>query len=660
MVRAIHAVLLLAVVADVRSQFFDFLSAFQPVHSTTRIYDIITRRPKTQTKNTTKIPAFYLEEEEDNRKQRKLGAIVFDLYSTTKRPDRKTTRSSINNTSNSKSHNNKSHRGSNKNRTNHRDVDVTGIDLPKVRQPEKYQYENINNDRYDTGKNTIVNYETSRPSYNDHRRYYSTQVPYTSKPGVRPIVANGPPITNRPARKQTVGVSHYDDTVTPELIIGPNEDYMNSVEKMRYIEMAEKMCDKYKALDIKQIFVIPLVPSPEPVSINVSSCTPTNVPLVVGGKVVTIQEFPHMALLGWARLQSGGYSWKCGGSLISDQYVVTAAHCAYQDRDDSVIVGPPRAVQLGSSYMDDPGAIVVKVAAVVRHPKYKLPKSYYDIALVKLVTTVTFSDMIKPACLGVPPAPGNPVIATGWGRTEFGDQSEELRSVSIAVWDMDECYNVLGTSRKLPNGPSSDSQICAGEKKGGKDTCQGDSGGPAQIQDGCIWRVVAVTSLGRSCGAPHTPALYAKVQRAFISAVAFGGQGSSHNRGTQINQQNQANNYNQNTATVWNSNSNNQWNSNQQNSQNHQTTWNTQTNNREEQNKNQQRGTTQSPFGWNNQSPGYNSGRVHNQNGHNESQNNRGQYYGYTTKKPTYYNDFGESPYQADQSHHSDGRLWWT
>ena len=63
------------------------------------------------------------------------------------------------------------------------------------------------------------------------------------------------------------------------------------------------MCDKYKALDIKQISAIPLVPSPEPVSINVSTCTPTNVPLVVGGKVVTIREFPHMALLGWARLQ---------------------------------------------------------------------------------------------------------------------------------------------------------------------------------------------------------------------------------------------------------------------------------------------------------------------------------------------------------------------
>ena len=177
--------------------------------------------------------------------------------------------------------------------------------------------------------------------------------------------------------------------------------------------------------------------------------------------------------------------------------------------------------------------------------------------------------------------------------------------------------------------------------------------------------MVAVTSLGRSCGAPHTPALYAKVQRAFISAVAFGGQGSSDNRGTQITQQNQPNNYNQNTATVWNSNSNNQWNSNQQNSQNHQSTWNTQTNNREEQNKNQQPWTTQSPFGWINQNPGYNSGNVYNQNGYNQNgynqnQNNRGQYNGYTTKKPIYYNDYGESPYQADQSYHSDGRLWWT
>ncbi|KAJ8706731.1 hypothetical protein PYW07_012809 [Mythimna separata] len=50
---------------------------------------------------------------------------------------------------------------------------------------------------------------------------------------------------------------------------------------------------------------------------------------------------------------------------------------------------------------------------------------------------------------------------------------------------------------------------------------QGDSGGPAQIQDGCLWRVVGVTSYGRSCGAPDTPALYAVIPHAFVAAQVF-------------------------------------------------------------------------------------------------------------------------------------------
>ncbi|CAG9790517.1 unnamed protein product [Diatraea saccharalis] len=121
--------------------------------------------------------------------------------------------------------------------------------------------------------------------------------------------------------------------------------------------------------------------------------------------------------------------------------------------------------------------------------------------------------------------------------TSGGGQSSELRSVSVPVWDINDCHQILGTSRKLPNGPTSDNQICAGEKQGGKDTCQGDSGGPAQIQDGCAWRVVAVTSVGRSCGAPNTPALYAIIHRSFVAAQVFGKGISTQQTSQNINRQ---------------------------------------------------------------------------------------------------------------------------
>ncbi|XP_041983638.1 serine protease filzig-like [Aricia agestis] len=501
---------------------------------------------------------------------------------------------------------------------------------------------------YQDGKlNTVYNYETTK-SYTTKSPFvfedsyqpnsYVTQNPY--KPGVKPAVTNGAPITNKPVTQRPFSKPYEDDTsVTPELIFGPNEDYMSNVDKKRYIELAEKMCDKYKALNIKQVEAIPLLPSPNSVKVNVSSCTPSNVPLVVGGKVVTIQEFPHMALLGWKRAHGSGYYWKCGGSLISDQYILTAGHCAYQDRDNAVISGPPRVVQLGSSFLNDRNAKVVRVAAVYRHPKYKQPKSYYDIAVVKLASPVSFSDSIKPACLGVPPGVGQPIIATGWGRTEFGgDQSNELRSVSLPIWDIDECYDVLGTSRKIPNGPSSDSQICAGEKQGGKDTCQGDSGGPAQVQEGCIWRVTAVTSLGRSCGAPQTPALYALVPRVFVSAIAFDPSENRHKEQRNTNQNYQPNN-NREQRNNFNTNNNREQRNN----------FNTNNNNRND-------------YDTNSNNQYYNT---NNQRQNQDNNNQRNNYNDYTTQRNYYVQDsYDRNPSRFDngresQYYNSGTRVFW-
>ncbi|XP_026747870.1 prostasin-like [Trichoplusia ni] len=375
---------------------------------------------------------------------------------------------------------------------------------------------------------------------------YPTDNPLLNRPGVKPVYEVGQPITNKPIRNNndvfgTGNIPGNDYGATskpdngyggtesafgndqPEIVLGVDEEDMTERQKRRYIDLAEKMCDRYKALTIKKVVALPLLPSPDPVELNVSSCTPINVPLVIGGKVVTIKEFPHMALVGWMKTRNTGYSWKCGGSLISDRFVLTAGHCTFHDRDFDVVSGPPQAVQLGSSYLDDPSAVVIKIEEVIRHPKYKMRRSYHDVALLKLKQKVTFSDVIRPACLGEAPREGENIIATGWGRTEFGgDHSEQLRSVSIPVWNMQECREIWGTSLKLPDGPRPDSHICAGEKRGGKDTCQGDSGGPIVRASGCAWRVVGVTSVGRACGAAHTPALYATVPRAFISATVFG------------------------------------------------------------------------------------------------------------------------------------------
>lgn len=687
MVRISYAILLIVLVTDVRSQFYDFFSAFQLVHSTPRYqYDITAKRPKTErvTKTTENPRIPYIDDvyKDIYKEKQNQNFDIDNVRITTAKSIRKTTKqtSSQNYSPNSRE---RTQNKTPKDRTSKPKEITDNRRIGNVRLE-------AGDDRiiFDDGRrNTVISYETTR-RYQDESKKYQTQYPFTIRPGVKPAVVNGPPITNKPATQRPsfeTKPTQDDITVSPELIIGPNEDYMSAVEKRRYIELAEKMCDKYKSLDHKQVQAIPLLPSPDVVKINVSTCTPSTLPLVIGGKVVTVKEFPHMALLGWSKVRYGGYSWKCGGSLVSNQYVLTAAHCAYQERDNSVVTGAPRVVQLGSSFMDDRSAILIKVAAVIRHPKYKLPRSYYDLAIVKMATTVTFSNVVKPACLGEPPPPGEPIVVTGWGRTEFGgDQSQELRSVSIPVWNMDECYNVLGTSRKIPDGPMSDSQMCAGDKRGGKDTCQGDSGGPAQVVDGCTWRVVAVTSLGRSCGAPNTPALYALVQKAFISAVVFGDQINKNKLTTQSNQQsddqwshpwnnnqqtnternrNQQNAYNT-ESNIRNQQSNNQqWNGNRQTNSdrgnNQQNAYNTDSNIRNQQNNNKQNI--------------YNANVNNNKNQQNEGYyNSYGHYYNndFTTVRPdfnkprnSYYNDHGSDripDYQADSLYYSGSRTWWT
>ncbi|XP_059050384.1 uncharacterized protein LOC131845351 [Achroia grisella] len=485
----------------------------------------------------------------------------------------------------------------------------------------------------DNADNFIADQYTPSPNFDTTNYYnrYTTYNPLYNVPGVRPALVDsyGPPITNKPATKRPLAVfpRPTDGSVirfpegpdtSPPMLTGPDEDSMSNVEKRRYIEVSERMCDKYKSRSVTNLQAIPLLPSPDPVQFNVTQCAPP-VPLVVGGKAVSIREFPHMVLLGWTKTVGGGYSWKCGGSLLSDKFVLTAGHCAYQNKDNSVVTGGPRVVQMGSTYLDDTGALVVKVAAVYRHPKYTQAQSYYDTALLKLARTVTFSEVIQPACLGVPPAVGEHVVATGWGRTEYGgDQSLELRGVSIPIWDMEDCRRILGVTRKLPQGPLSESQICAGERKGGKDTCQGDSGGPAQIKDGCVWRVVAVTSVGRSCGAANTPALYARVHRAFIAAVVFGELATTQQNDEKIN--NYDRNHQDNDNKRYDNYDNNNYDRNkEQNSYN-----NNKYNNYE--------GASQSNYDNNAQQNNYDRNKQQNNNGYNRYNN-------YETTSQSYYNN---------------------
>ncbi|XP_067012123.2 venom protease isoform X2 [Anabrus simplex] len=258
---------------------------------------------------------------------------------------------------------------------------------------------------------------------------------------------------------------------------------------------------------------------------NASLCgLPEAVPLIVGGEKALPREFPHMAAVGYGR--ENHITWLCGGSLVSEWYVLTAAHCVDDTRPRSFGgLGRANWVRVGDFNLNSAADGVVpqqfRVVQWIIHPDYREPQKYNDIGLLRLDRKAVFTEYVRPACLHHwTSVPGGRAIATGWGQTSpTSNVSEILRKVSLPLVSQQYCNSKFTGSdstsyrRSLPRGIV-DTMLCAGERIGGKDTCQGDSGGPLQIvldNPYCMYSIVGVTSFGRLCAQPDSPAVYTRV-----------------------------------------------------------------------------------------------------------------------------------------------------
>lgn len=195
---------------------------------------------------------------------------------------------------------------------------------------------------------------------------------------------------------------------------------------------------------------------------------------IVGGTRTKVGEYPHMAAIGWHE-DDGTVQFKCGGSLISYRFVMTAAHCTSQRKKK------PSIIRLGEQNIksDNDGADIQDIAieAILRHPKYQAISKYDDIALLRLERQVFITDNVRPACLWQTKFIDYSIaVATGWGLTrDRGQPSDELLKVSLKFFDNKQCDSFFERFNALKNGIV-ESQLCAGDEKDEKDTCQGDSG----------------------------------------------------------------------------------------------------------------------------------------------------------------------------------------
>ncbi|XP_063989082.1 polyserase-2-like [Diachasmimorpha longicaudata] len=214
---------------------------------------------------------------------------------------------------------------------------------------------------------------------------------------------------------------------------------------------------------------------------------------IIGGEDTTIEEAPYQI-----SLQLTGYHY-CGGSIISDSWILTAGHCAERDIQQY-------SIRAGSS-SSRKGGSVHTVEQIVKHKGYGTDLHYHpinDIALMRITPPFVFNktrQAIKLYGMGQASAPGAMATITGWGYTSYG-LPKILQTVQVPIISKENCYEQYGKRGGIPDG-----QICAAYPQGGKDSCQGDSGGPLTI-DG---QLAGVVSWGYGCAQRGNPGVYTEV-----------------------------------------------------------------------------------------------------------------------------------------------------
>uniref|UniRef100_A0A8C8FU92 trypsin n=1 Tax=Oncorhynchus tshawytscha TaxID=74940 RepID=A0A8C8FU92_ONCTS len=189
---------------------------------------------------------------------------------------------------------------------------------------------------------------------------------------------------------------------------------------------------------------------------------------IVGGYECKAHSQPHQVSL------NSGYHF-CGGSLVNENWVVSAAHC-YKSRVEVRLGEHNIKVTEGSEQF-------ISSSRVIRHPNYSSYNIDNDIMLIKLSKPATLNTYVQPVALSSESADGN-----------------KLQCLNIPILSYSDCNN------SYP-GMITNAMFCAGYLEGGKDSCQGDSGGPVV----CNGELQGVVSWGYGCAEPGNPGVYAKV-----------------------------------------------------------------------------------------------------------------------------------------------------
>ena len=228
---------------------------------------------------------------------------------------------------------------------------------------------------------------------------------------------------------------------------------------------------------------------------------------IIGGNDAAAGEYPFMVSVGITFDFGEGLEVFpiCGGALVSDRHVITAAHC-------SEGIDPTGAgVILGTNDLEGPNAQLILASAITIHPSYTGDtEEGFDIAVWQLAERLDLRDrglrtveLVTEATEAMT-LPGGLATTLGWGNAD--NDSELLQEVHVPLVSEGECQAAY------PRVATLETQICAGVMEGGVDSCQGDSGGPLLVRNPntSAWMHAGVTSWGDGCAEPGFPGVYAR------------------------------------------------------------------------------------------------------------------------------------------------------